>query len=397
MILSVRIRMVVLCGVLGGVTVSSAEILTVSGVVVRSDTGLRYGGAQVGVYPTPGANGARLGHAVSIEGTGSYSVTQDNISVKAVYVMYEGRAFAATPVRVDLAVNGNAIVGQAADLVLIPHPAPEVTGMDEAASFLAAEVKNAALRVQLHALSIEGADRIVTRAMRTTVVGVPLERAGELHGRLQRELAGPAPLPVDGRTVSREELIRIAAAVPQYERRRDAQSERAKNCGDCRDAEAKSEVTLRVGHGVYVDIDDPPCANPQEFGPSMPEQLKQRLAKTYYEGPKEGAFYGYDVNDAAIRNIEGADGAGDIARLLRVITGQKQVASCSRLVTILPKTAEVTRLEKSMNCPAGGWCAFAGEPFREEIDANLVAFSVVAKNWSHTTDASGTLKVFYRR
>jgi hypothetical protein len=129
----------------------------------------------------------------------------------------------------------------------------------------------------------------------------------------------------------------------------------------------------------------------------MPAELKQRVAKAYYDQPNDSAYFDLDVNEPVLRNIARVDGAGDIARMLRSATGQKQVASCSRLITVLPKTADITRVEKSMNCPSRGWCAFSGEPFREDIDANLTAISVVAKNWSDNTDASGTLKVFYRR
>ena len=82
---------------------------------------------------------------------------------------------------------------------------------------------------------------------------------------------------------------------------------------------------------------------------------------------------------------------------LRKAAGLHQTSSCARNVVVLPRIAVVTRMEKSMQCPAGGWCGHQFESASEDLDANLRAYTVVGKNWSHDTSAATILRVFYTR
>lgn len=379
--------------VIGFVSAALAETLIVSGLVVRADTHQKYGGAPLGIYPALGGSLGRIVHGVSLE-TGLYTVQKENVFLSSVWVVYEGDLYSADPVRVDLTVSGNVRVGQAKELRLIPKPTPQVAGMTDAAAYLAAELRSATVLAKTGSLSVAAARDAVLLATRRAVSIVPPEKAAELHEVFRKEVgpSGTADQPVQPPT--QEEFIKIAQAMPAFERRPDARSEVKRDCSDCKEGEAKAETTLSVPHGVYVDIDNPPCYKADMYEKNMPDIVKRRVADAYY---KDEQRFTLSLDDNGLAGVPRVDGAGDIARLLRVAAGQPQVASCTRMVIVLPKTARITRIERSVNSPVGGWWAWKTDPTVEELDANLNGVSCVVKNWSHNADASGTLKVYYRR
>jgi len=177
----------------------------------------------------------------------------------------------------------------------------------------------------------------------------------------------------------------------------DAYSKSRGNCPDCADGEAKAEAIVSVAHGVYVDINDPPCGDARFNAPSLPADVKNAAAAAFYKQAGPAARFAVDLGELGLASLikAGVNDAGTLGQVMRSITNQPQVASCSRLAVVLPKSVTITRIVKGDNCP--GWCGWTGEPVTEEVDKNLFAVSVVAKNWSHNEDRQAYLRVYYKR
>ena len=182
----------------------------------------------------------------------------------------------------------------------------------------------------------------------------------------------------------------------------DPNSEARGNCPDCRPGEAKVEVRITVPHGVYVDIDNPPCGNAQFNKVTIPDPLKQAAAAAFY-GQDGGivsggvAQFALSLGDTVLNALlqAGSNDAGEIGRLIRATTNQRQVSNCARLIAVLPQEdVDITRMQQGCD---GGWCGFVSEPRTERIDDNLFGVVTVMKNWSHDSDRSGWLRVYYRR
>lgn len=174
------------------------------------------------------------------------------------------------------------------------------------------------------------------------------------------------------------------------------------NCPDCAVGEAKVEVRLTVPHGVYVDIDNPPCGVAEFRVVAIPDPLKQAAARAFYAqdgGIVSGgvAQIALSLGDTVLNGLlrAGSNDAGEIGRLTRGLTNQRQVSNCARLIAVLPQeNVEITRMTQGCD---GGWCGFVSEPRTERVDANLFGVVTVMKNWSHDSDRSGWLRVYYRR
>jgi len=177
----------------------------------------------------------------------------------------------------------------------------------------------------------------------------------------------------------------------------DAFSHARGNCPDCAEGEAKAEAVATVAHGVYVDINDPPCGDARFNAPALPEEVKNAAAAAFYQQVGPAARFAVDLGQLGLAALvqAGVNDAGTLGQVLRHITNQPQVASCSRLVVVLPKSVNITRIVKGDNCP--GWCGWTGEPTTDEVDKNLFAVSVVSKNWSHNQDRQAHLRVYYKR
>jgi hypothetical protein len=172
------------------------------------------------------------------------------------------------------------------------------------------------------------------------------------------------------------------------------------NCPDCRPGEAMAVAEAGVNHGVYVDTDNPPCGDAKMRTIQIPQELKTAASGAFYaQGLGPAGSFALGFSDTIINGLvqAGVNDAGTVGQLMRGWTNQPQVANCTRLLVTLPKTVHITRIVPTMNCPAGGWCGFASAPSTDEIDGNLFAVNVVAKNWSHNQNASGRLQVFYTR
>lgn len=156
---------------------------------------------------------------------------------------------------------------------------------------------------------------------------------------------------------------------------------------------------MEVAHGVYVDIDNPPCGDAKFNSPKLSSEVKAAAEGAFYAQPLAAGVIALGLADEALGELlkAGVQDAGTLGKLLRDITNQPQVSNCARLVVVLPKTVNITRIEKQLDCYMGGWCAWLGEPTTEEVDAELFAVSGVAKNWSHDRSVTATIKVFYRR
>jgi hypothetical protein len=177
----------------------------------------------------------------------------------------------------------------------------------------------------------------------------------------------------------------------------DPYSKARGNCPDCNEGEAKAEAVLTVPHGVYVDIDNPPCGDARFNSSTLPPEVKTAAAAAFYNQVGPAAKFAIDLGEFGINALiqAGVNDAGTLGQLMRNWTGQPQVASCSRLVVVLPKNINITRIVKGDNCP--GWCGWVSEPTSEEVDSNLFAVSVVSKNWSHNEDRQAYLRVYYTR
>lgn len=189
----------------------------------------------------------------------------------------------------------------------------------------------------------------------------------------------------------------FANAQGNWQQFKDPYSAARGNCPDCAAGEAKAETTVVVPHGVYVDIDNPPCGNAEFNAAELPDPVKAALASAFYEQVGPFANFAVDLGQVGVNALinAGVNDAGTLGKLMRSVTNQPQVANCTRLVVALPKSVTITRVEKATNCP--GWCAWVSEPTSAEVDGNLFSISAVMKNWSHDSDRSATLRVYYKR
>jgi hypothetical protein len=195
----------------------------------------------------------------------------------------------------------------------------------------------------------------------------------------------------------------ILANKGNWRKFQDPNSAARGNCPECGAGEAKVEVTMRVPHGVYVDVNNPPCGAASFNSVTIPDPLKAAAALAFYAqdgGSLSGqlAHFALGLGDQIANLIvaAGVNNAGEIGRFTRGITNQPQVSNCVRLVAVLPQEdVEITRITQTNDCP--GWCGWVSEPRTDRIDENLFGVVTVAKNWSHDTDRTATLKVYYRR
>ena len=168
------------------------------------------------------------------------------------------------------------------------------------------------------------------------------------------------------------------------------------SCKGCGPGEAMAEVGTRVSSSGYVAADNPPCGDVRFDSSRMPPDLKQSASSRFFN-QSPPPFYAVSFVDT------GAGAAKSTLPRMSSSLGQYRqgpaasVAGCVRLIVTIPKEARVTRVLKNLSCTAGGWCGFGGEPTTEEVDKDLFAISVVAKNWSNNQPATATLQVYYRR
>jgi hypothetical protein len=142
--------------------------------------------------------------------------------------------------------------------------------------------------------------------------------------------------------------------------------------------EPVTEVRATLAPSTFVYTDNPPCGDLRFDGARIPDDRRKQWSAEFRGQPL--TFW---------------DPAPPVKKRSSTVKG-KDRASCGRLVIVMPKTARITRIVKEGQCPAGGWCGFAGEPVTEELSRTALVVSVVFKNWSHNQSATGTLKVFYR-
>lgn len=169
------------------------------------------------------------------------------------------------------------------------------------------------------------------------------------------------------------------------------------NCPDCNDGEAKVEAEVTVAHGVYVDIHDPPCGDAKFNSTALPKELKELVAAAFYQQSGPAGQFAISLGEIGLSALvrAGVNNSGSIGELIRGWTNQPQVANCTRLVVVLPRTVTINRIVTGGNCP--GWCGWVGEPTTEEVDAKLFSVSAVVKNWSHDQDRRAHLRVYYKR
>jgi hypothetical protein len=168
------------------------------------------------------------------------------------------------------------------------------------------------------------------------------------------------------------------------------------DCKGCGPGEAMAQVGTAVKSSGLVPTDNPPCGDVRFDSSRMPPDLKQSAASRFFNQPPPPLY--------AVSFVDGGGGSAKptLPRVASSLGQYRQgpaasVAGCARLIVTIPKEARVTRVLKNMNCTAGGWCGFGGEPTTEEVDKDLSAISVVAKNWSNNQPATATLQVYYRR
>lgn len=185
---------------------------------------------------------------------------------------------------------------------------------------------------------------------------------------------------------------------PSVERRLDSHSRANGNCQECQEDEALVTSDINIPHSSVVRIPNPPCFVSTEFRrfePEMPQGLLQQLWLSYMR--KDGPYAMGVVVRASGESLIGNSELPPPGSSFYFIRGDGNIASCGRAAVVVPHTARITRIAKSLDCPAGGWCGFQGEPVEQDIDSTTRAISVVAKNWSHDRDARVILKVFYSR
>jgi hypothetical protein len=195
-----------------------------------------------------------------------------------------------------------------------------------------------------------------------------------------------------GGAQSRPDIYRVPSrVVSRWQGHRDPPG-----CKGCGPGEAMAEISARVNSTGYVAADNPPCGDTRFDSSRMPPDLKQSAAARF-NGQTAPQLY-------ALSFVDGGGGTAKSAlpRMSSSLGQYRQgpaasTAGCARLIVTIPKEARVTRVLKNMNCAAGGWCGFGGEPVTEEVDKDLFAVSVVGKNWSNNQPATATLQVYYRR
>src|SRR5688500_15983947 len=203
-----------------------------------------------------------------------------------------------------------------------------------------------------------------------------------------------AVLLVDAQSM-RPDLYKQKRVGSAWERFADTVSAALGNCKACAPGEAMAEVARTVASGGYVSSNDPPCGDARFQGSRMPPQAKQDAAARFRDQSSGTPAYAVAFADGAPAPIRPSAPRNVYIQGQR--SGRGEAANCVRLIVAMPKEARVTRVLKNLECPAGGWCGFSGEPTTEELDKDLSAIWVVAKNWSHNQPASATLQVFYRR
>jgi hypothetical protein len=171
------------------------------------------------------------------------------------------------------------------------------------------------------------------------------------------------------------------------------------NCEPCKLGEAMAVSVVTIPHSNYVDINSPPCADPTMMVPALSNEMKAVVQKSFYNQKGKTALFsiGLSASPESTRPANNRVEKRDMGSVLTKAARSYQTASCARNIVIVPMKATVTRVEPSMNCPAGGWCQHQFETSSEDIDDNLRVFTIVGKNWSHDTSASTKLQVFYRR
>ena len=184
-----------------------------------------------------------------------------------------------------------------------------------------------------------------------------------------------------------------AHADGNWEQFQDPQSTARGNCPECQPGEAMAETVVALRAGVYVDIDDSPCGDARLNTPGLPAEMKSALAAAFYNQLGPDAKFAIDLGEAGI------NGGARINALLQAGVNDAgaavpQVANCTRLALVLPKSVTITRIEKGGDCRRCGW---AFEPITSEVDANLLAVTGVFKNWPEDTDRRVFLRVFYKR
>jgi len=191
----------------------------------------------------------------------------------------------------------------------------------------------------------------------------------------------------------RPDLYRQAARAAS---RWDGHRNPANGCKGCAPGEALAEITAPVSSVGYVATDNPLCGDSRFDSSRMPPDLKQAAVTRFVSQPQP-PYYAVSFADGG-----GATVRPSLPRMASSLGQYRQgpaarAAGCARLIVTIPKEARVTRVMKNLACPAGGWCGFGGEPVTEEIDKDLAAISVVAKNWSNNQPVTATLQVYYRR
>jgi hypothetical protein len=173
----------------------------------------------------------------------------------------------------------------------------------------------------------------------------------------------------------------------------DKASAAARNCKGCGPGEAMGESVARVIARTYVSTANPPCGDPRMEGGKMLPEIKQSTASRFMsqQPPRYYALGIFEESAAfarpAISRVQQA----------RQASPSNALATCTLLIVAIPKETRLTRVVKTIDCPARGWCGFGGEPTTEEINRDLLAVWVVAKNWSNNQIANATLQAFYRR
>jgi hypothetical protein len=189
-------------------------------------------------------------------------------------------------------------------------------------------------------------------------------------------------------------LVHAQSMAPRWKAFPDQFSAAQKNCYSCKDGEAMAESIVTIPHSNYVDIDSPPCAERSIQKPSLSRRDKEELTAAYYMQPPGVGRFAAGIGNAHFLAMR--DKRPSVFTQMRNRARDYQVSSCGRNLVIVPKAANITRVEPSMKCPAGGWCA-QDPMFQEELDENLRVFAIVGKNWSHNMSADSILRVFYQR
>ncbi len=193
-----------------------------------------------------------------------------------------------------------------------------------------------------------------------------------------------------------------AYAGGNWEQFQDPQSAARGNCPECQPGEARAETAVALRAGVYVDINDLPCGDARLNTAGLTAEMKSALAAAFYNQRGPGAKFAIDLGEAGINGGAGINAllqaglydSGSVGQRLQSWPNPLQVANCTRLALVLPKSVTITRIEKGSDCRRCGWTF---EPVTSEVDSNLLAVTGVFKNWPEDTDHRVFLRVFYKR